>query len=619
MIILVDGKKAFLKSGFSFDYVSENRLFLGRDGYTLSLSFPLKNCPENIEIFGHIHRADADVKKIAFECAIIDSHVSLVGALSIVKISDTEVEGQFSEGRCEQVAIDPFDETYINELDLGDGSDFADFAPEDAWNPAKTSGVCVALPWVNNNTGALQNIAYFDENTNKYCWGVPANTEDNAGSRPSSGSGRPHLPAGTSAAATSRSWQPYLLYIAKAIIDAVGYSYDLAAWENSSTYRYLLVCNTLPAGWNVKKFARALPHWTVSEFFEKLELFLGGEFDFDHKSHHVVFSFSDDAVAKLPPVHVEDVIDEYSTKISEQSERCDYLGVKNLSYKLANTDVDNFYSCAWFLKSWNGPIYPYTSLTSLLADNKQLYKWSNPPYRPGSIEISRRGALFYAADVDAHFVVRCVGDDKTDTSRAYTMELRPVNLLGDYVADDSEDAQVEDIEFIPVSIDLTEESLGRAMFLSFSAYDEEDNLSANDEVYQTQPVKLLMAGEKDSLPEYYNSISLAWWAGAFEKDGHLPHPHVERIEIAEDWSGFQMFNLPFQLNHPSGNNRGCSVKIDQTKKYLFSFLSDVLPNARSIFYIKGKRYICEKITATFTENGMSQLLKGEFYPVLDED
>ena len=59
MIILVNGKKAMLKSGFSFDYVTENRLFLGRDGYTLSMAFPLKDCPENVEIFGQIHRMES--------------------------------------------------------------------------------------------------------------------------------------------------------------------------------------------------------------------------------------------------------------------------------------------------------------------------------------------------------------------------------------------------------------------------------------------------------------------------------------------------------------------------------------------------------------------------------
>ena len=37
---------------------------------------------------------------------------------------------------------------------------------------------------------------------------------------------------------------------------------------------------------------------------------------------------------------------------------------------------------------------------------------------------------------------------------------------------------------------------------------------------------------------------------------------------------------------------------------------------RAIFHIDGFRYICEKITATFTEYGMSRKMKGVFYRVM---
>ena len=46
------------------------------------------------------------------------------------------------------------------------------------------------------------------------------------------------------------------------------------------------------------------------------------------------------------------------------------------------------------------------------------------------------------------------------------------------------------------------------------------------------------------------------------------------------------------------------------QKYTFSFLADRIPNPRAIFHIDGFRYICEKITATFTEYGMSRKMKG---------
>jgi hypothetical protein len=61
MQIYVNNRLAALKQGTSFEYVSENRMFSGSDGYTLTITFPLKDCPECLAIFGHINRADVAV------------------------------------------------------------------------------------------------------------------------------------------------------------------------------------------------------------------------------------------------------------------------------------------------------------------------------------------------------------------------------------------------------------------------------------------------------------------------------------------------------------------------------------------------------------------------------
>ena len=45
MKIFVEGKEAFLKKGTSFEFIAENRLFSGSDEYTLSITFPIVDCP----------------------------------------------------------------------------------------------------------------------------------------------------------------------------------------------------------------------------------------------------------------------------------------------------------------------------------------------------------------------------------------------------------------------------------------------------------------------------------------------------------------------------------------------------------------------------------------------
>lgn len=50
MQIYVNDKLADLKKGTSFEYVSENRMFSGSDGHTLTITFPLKDCSQNLDI-----------------------------------------------------------------------------------------------------------------------------------------------------------------------------------------------------------------------------------------------------------------------------------------------------------------------------------------------------------------------------------------------------------------------------------------------------------------------------------------------------------------------------------------------------------------------------------------
>lgn len=90
MQIYVNNRLAALKQGTSFEYVSENRMFSGSDGYTLTITFPLKDCPENLAIFGHINRADVAAQKVIFDCEIRDRGFYKFGSITITEISEAE-------------------------------------------------------------------------------------------------------------------------------------------------------------------------------------------------------------------------------------------------------------------------------------------------------------------------------------------------------------------------------------------------------------------------------------------------------------------------------------------------------------------------------------------------
>lgn len=191
-------------------------------------------------------------------------------------------------------------------------------------------------------------------------------------------------------------------------------------------------------------------------------------------------------------------------------------------------------------------------------------------------------------------------------------------------------AEEVEIEFVPARVDETEDKYGRCLFLSFSGYDENDSTGTSwscdpyqrkeeidNTLYQPFAFQSLAGGERNKKAEYYDRIYVGWWDGAQTQNGKLPHPYVEDIEIAEDWSNFINIHFSLRINHTTLNRRRTVYSINTRQKTTFKFLSDNIPNPRAVFFIKGKKYLCEKMTATFTENGMSQLIKGVFYSILD--
>ena len=90
----------------------------------------------------------------------------------------------------------------------------------------------------------------------------------------------------------------------------------------------------------------------------------------------------------------------------------------------------------------------------------------------------------------------------------------------------------------------------------------------------------------------------------------MPHPYIDKHEFTQD-NTYYNNNYSMRLE---GSlipfSRRAKYQVEQRRKFTFSFLSDSIPDVRSIFLIHGKKYLAEKITATFSaETGMSQLLK----------
>lgn len=629
MEIIINGKQAYMKKNASFDFIFENRLFTGSDSYTLTITFPLSGCAQNIDIFGHIHRADVVKSKVVFDCDIRDGAFFRSGSITITEISDVEVKTQFLEGRSEQNFDESFDDIFLNEMDLGYPSQRkASNVPVMAALKPYPVNNFVPLPWVNNFSGNIQN-------------GITTVL---------------HGYTGWEKPSATLTFQPYLIYILKRICTQLDYTYDFKDLEES-IYQYLLICNTLPASWNAWNFAIALPHWSLTEFFEQLENFLFGEFDINHKAKSIVFHFSKKMAEAAGEVALEQVVDSYTAEVT-QDDDSKYMASSNIKYADNDALLWPYYSCDWFVRYNKSRALVFNTMQQLLAMAATLKE-------SGVVESGRSGTskstfyhrgytvgsdgnrLFYCRENDTYFVMYCYKSVLVDSHNGrnfyrYYNRLQPVNQFGELYA--GEDADNIELKIVPAWIEDTGDNHGNILYLdcgemgdssswrktesggTSSWGGEQSTYRGHDDVdydagalAQGAASYAISMGEKKKSEDYFSVIYVGFWDGTTLLAPYQPHPLIDTIDIRSDFTMFTTGVFSLRLKKTIANSlRSVMYKIDGKKKFHFSFLSDTIPNPRALFYIRGQRYICEKVTATFLESGKSQLLKGVFYRVLDD-
>ena len=595
MNIIIDNKEAVLKKGSSFEFIAENRFFTGADSYSLSMSFPLRGCPQNLDIFGHINRKDCDLDHLLLDCEIHDKGFHRYGSVSIVEISETEVKTQFLEGRSARNYYSSLDDIYINEMQLPSVIEIAHYnsshylrnyytQKQDEAQGGTYYGM-VFLPWVNNTSGNIQNPMVYNEINNDFYY-IGEGEND-----------------------TYLVGQPFLVEVIKQVLLQTGYDFDISAIENSEWHN-LIVCNALPSKWDLNNMQHILPHWTVSEFLEQVELFFNGEFNVDDKSRKMSFSFNKFTLENIDSVIIDKVIDSHQVEItSAEDVQNSYVEQKNLAYADCDHQMWKFYSCDWVKKqvsvyTW----YDYNDMKSHLDSYLECVgNMTNIYYKK----------LHYCTREDTFFVLKCVRTALIDGIIHHYMRIQPVNQFGRRIIDDREDAEVTDLRIVPVCIDNTDNTHGDMIFIECGEYGDDIEDAEDADTNQTPVVNILADGEKNKKEEYFDKLYVGFYDGNYTRYApYHPHPQIDTIEVTPD-NILASSHYSMRLSGAEAPDiRTSKHKVDHTQKFTFTFIADAVPDVRNIFLIHGKKYLAEKITATISEKGLSQQMKMVCYRLI---
>lgn len=638
MKILVNGREAVLKANASFEYVSENPLFTEAEDYTMEIPFPMKDCPQNISIFGPLHVKGVDISKVSFPCEIQTDAFVKSGILTITSVSDTEVKGQFLEGMSQENFSSSLPNIYLTDMDFsaydgqaGGWEGYPDYTEiiDPEWG---------SMGWQANKSGpewGWDEVPVWDLTKER----IILPLEEVYGEE------------------DRKSRRIYLSHLIKLVGLVTGWTIDDSAMQALPMYKYILVANArlnllTDSNIIIRPLSLSLPRWTVIEFLDQLSMFFGCVYSIDGLNKVVRFtackqiaSTESANLVKITP------LDDFAVELSE--EKASYRG--NQSYKLPDKcNPHNINSCP---DIFNDPRIPIVEITSeqFFTNIEFAARWTYYDSDPAGAEFGvSMKYLYHLTDIDKYVVVteqqdEWIGEQGDEYAQpdgrfqlaevinqygalsdgkelkiapcpmqtvGYSPLVSPISgakenfLLCGYLPvlevpidpyeylemrDMSEHDRTPVIDYMDSGVAKEEDMLYDHLWLvvykegKMFTREYEPGIGTTDMIYwDAETQQWLKVQDDEGNTKYFPYIA------AFYKRDYTLSPFAADIqEIAQ---------LP---------------KVDETKLYRFKFLSSTLPSPTNIFLIQGKKYACVRLTAHFTVLGMSELVEGEFYEITD--
>ena len=324
--LTIQGKPAVLKSGTAIKLTRENPFFAGSGDYTLDVTLPLAGCPENLRIFGALHRDETSLlpyigKRYNFH--LLADSLSTEGTAVVQSVSGGEVKLQLLGERSALNNALP-DDVYIDELDLGFFQEGRLPDPEthhididlDPENPTRR-GMAQFYHYMATEQGTLaqewrEQFMYGTYgHTDGPCFPIFSPTSDALMNYEFD---RPTYDHGE---IVTHHWvpmapQPWLMTVVEKVMASLGYTFHVVGGENHRWAFQIFLANSRAT----TKIAEALPHWTLREFITEVENFLSAVFLV--AGHHVTMRFRSEFYNDIHErVPIEGATDEHTAEVQE--------------------------------------------------------------------------------------------------------------------------------------------------------------------------------------------------------------------------------------------------------------------------------------------------------------
>ena len=340
--LYLDDKQAVVDEKQTVKFVRENTYFTKSGSYTYDVALPAL-CPENIAIFGHLYRKDQrKAVKVTYSARLnVDNVDILNGTATITSITGTTIKVQLMGGNSELNFYNKYEERFIDELPLGNwrrgeydktmrllAEDIKGRFEYYLYSGAKEAykQICTEL-WKENRKGDMVDwvaLPCYNTNYDIVCNNFGCKTYE------SKKEGDDRRDAENCVMindlnTVNLSAQPYLVPMIERIFENIGYPVKENCLQDNEFFMHMVIVTAN----NRSDIARALPHWTLSEFISQIEKFFAVVITVDEKQKKTYIRNRTNFF-KSNVEFIDNVLDEYSVNI--ENDNTTELNNANIGY-----------------------------------------------------------------------------------------------------------------------------------------------------------------------------------------------------------------------------------------------------------------------------------------------
>ncbi len=596
--LIIDNHTASLSSDEKLKIQHENPFTTENGEYTYEITLPMDSV--NQKIFGHINRHDVAQKKITFPAMLYSGMTLLLSGTAIVtSVSDEDVGVQLVGQNSSTNFL--YDDVYIDEMNLEEffvTTDFSDL---------------LRIPVVNETDGKIMNEHhYFTQNDGQTFLLQMGRA--------------PMLPGSGVDYRSPTAYSFRLSKLLSAIIQRLGLFVNTNELEG--TFFNDIVCINSTFNYSSRFISTVIPHWSVREFFQNLGQFMGVAFVFDMNGQKVDIVSSKN-YTNNNAIHISEVVDEFECSVDNdetESQSVDIYGydLDNEQQKQYEQVDQSIYNLHKYLGAPD--INTAYQIIDAKGDDKYTYIIGVGETIYAAQENSAAPYGFYLRPIDN---LRASGQLQQEPNVSlkfvpvhYT--IAPINVFK--IEDGKATLLGADQGVIYPMVEGIE--LNEALSLKRNDAEEDANImefiESSSSTDQFKPDKFHVAIYDDYALQ---SIEFEIGEGATKTVFDFPLPYV-----INDSAYFWFLRAQGQFYANPNRTKSLSlqkiagqqtigqyisertIQYDKSVTYKKQFIfRNGIPDVRAKFVIRGKTYICNKLTFEVDNNGIIPLMEGEFF------